>query len=123
MNDLISRQYLLDEYDRQHQGPPGGARKIIEKAPTIESGPRWIPVTERSPDEDYCTGMGVQYSEGVLVTIVNHGNDDERNVDVACTVDGEWRLAYPTDSPCIPRWCDVIAWMPLPEPYREEEQE
>lgn len=31
--DLVSRQYLLDEYDRQHKGPHGGARKIIEKAP------------------------------------------------------------------------------------------
>lgn len=24
MSDYISRQYLLDEYDRQHKGPPGG---------------------------------------------------------------------------------------------------
>ncbi len=31
--DLVSRQYLLNEYDRQHEGPPGGARKIIETAP------------------------------------------------------------------------------------------
>ena len=31
--DLVSRQYLLREYDRQHEGPPGGARKIIEEAP------------------------------------------------------------------------------------------
>lgn len=31
-NDLVSRQYLLNEYDRQHEGPPGGARKIIEDA-------------------------------------------------------------------------------------------
>lgn len=35
-SDLVSRQYLLDEYDRQHQGPPGGARKIIEDAPSVE---------------------------------------------------------------------------------------
>lgn len=31
--DLVSRQYLLQEYDRQRKGPPGGARKIIEEAP------------------------------------------------------------------------------------------
>ena len=36
MSDLVSRQYLLDEYDRQHQGPPGGARKIIEEAPAVQ---------------------------------------------------------------------------------------
>lgn len=34
-NDLVSRSYLLAEYDRQHQGPPGGARKIIEEAPPV----------------------------------------------------------------------------------------
>ena len=34
--DLVSRQYLLDEYDRQHEGPPGGARKIIEEAPAVD---------------------------------------------------------------------------------------
>ena len=34
-SDLVSRSYLLAEYDRQHQGPPGGARKIIEEAPPV----------------------------------------------------------------------------------------
>lgn len=33
MSDYVSRQYLLNEYDRQHQGPPGVARKIIAEAP------------------------------------------------------------------------------------------
>ena len=32
MDDLISRAYVLAEYDRQHKGPPGGARKIMEEA-------------------------------------------------------------------------------------------
>ena len=45
-DDAVSRQYLLDEYDRQHKGPPGGARKIIENAPSVQpkrpSG-HWIP--------------------------------------------------------------------------------
>lgn len=36
MNDYISRDYLLAEYDRQHQGPPGGARKIIAEAPAAD---------------------------------------------------------------------------------------
>lgn len=34
--EYVSRQYLLAEYDRQHQGPPGGARKIIEGAPAAD---------------------------------------------------------------------------------------
>ena len=32
----MSRDYLLGEYDRQHQGPPGGARKIIAEAPAAD---------------------------------------------------------------------------------------
>ena len=39
MDDLISRAYVLAEYDRQHKGLPGGARKIIEDAPTIGAIP------------------------------------------------------------------------------------
>jgi len=31
--DLISRSALLEAYDKAHQGPPGGARKLIEDAP------------------------------------------------------------------------------------------
>lgn len=33
--DCISRKWCLAEYDRQHVGPPGGARKIIAEAPSI----------------------------------------------------------------------------------------
>lgn len=41
MDDLISRAYVLAEYDRQHKGPPGGARKIMEEAPAVGA----VPVT------------------------------------------------------------------------------
>lgn len=33
MEDLISRSALLAAYDKAHQGPTGGARKLIENAP------------------------------------------------------------------------------------------
>lgn len=33
MDDLISRGALLAAYDKAHQGPPGGARKLIAEAP------------------------------------------------------------------------------------------
>ena len=33
--DLVDRDELLAEYDRQHKGPAGGARKIMEMAPTV----------------------------------------------------------------------------------------
>lgn len=48
-NDLISRAYVLAEYDRQHQGPPGGARKIMEEAPAVDAIPMWW-ITEKFLD-------------------------------------------------------------------------
>ena len=39
MDDMISRTYVLAEYDRQHKGPPGGARKIMEEAPAVDAVP------------------------------------------------------------------------------------
>lgn len=36
MSRLIDADALLAEYDRVHVGPPGGARKLIDNAPTIE---------------------------------------------------------------------------------------
>ena len=34
---LIYREDLLTEYDRVHIGPPGGARKLIAEAPTVDA--------------------------------------------------------------------------------------
>ena len=43
VDDLISRAYVLAEYDRQHKGPPGGARRIVEDAPAVDAIPvEWI---------------------------------------------------------------------------------
>ena len=37
---LIDADALLAEYDRQHEGEPGKARKLIEDAPTIDRSTR-----------------------------------------------------------------------------------
>ena len=36
MGRLVDADALLAEYDRVHVGPPGGARKLIEEAPSAE---------------------------------------------------------------------------------------
>lgn len=41
----IDGDALIEEYDRVHVGPPGGARKLMEDAPTIEPEPKtayWV---------------------------------------------------------------------------------
>ena len=39
---LVDADALLAEYDRQHEGEPGKARKLIEDAPTVNA----VPVSE-----------------------------------------------------------------------------
>ena len=34
-SDLVDRDALIAEYDRQHKGPAGGARRIMEQAKTV----------------------------------------------------------------------------------------
>ena len=36
MDEYISRAGIIAEYDRQHKGPPGGARKIMETYPAAD---------------------------------------------------------------------------------------
>lgn len=39
---LINRENLIAEYDRAHEGPPGGARKLIEEAEEVKVQNRMI---------------------------------------------------------------------------------
>ena len=87
---------------------------------TNERKPLWIPVTERLP-EDKDAGilkkLGVEKrSEYVLATVEVKG---ERMTVTACTYDGEWnwdkKYAFPDYK--------IVAWMPLPEPWKGADDE
>ena len=43
VGDMISRSSLLAKYDKEHEGPPGRARKLIEEEPPAQHFFRWIP--------------------------------------------------------------------------------
>ena len=78
---------------------------------------RWIPCSERLPEEKdagILKKLGTEKrSEYVLATVEVKG---ERMTVTACTYDGawDWNMKY-----TFPDF-KVIAWMPLPEPYRRE---
>ena len=92
-------------------------RGNLRNAPTVEPESHWIPCSERMPEEidaGILKKLGTEKrSEYVLTTVEVKG---ERMTVTACTYDGAWdwnmKYAFPDFK--------VIAWMPLPEPYKEE---
>jgi hypothetical protein len=91
------------------------------EAPTVEERPQgeWIPVSERLPEDEIEVLFQYQYGQSMMVgyhkfdtTIYPFGHEDanetgwyDRIDDFICGDD------------------EVIAWMPLPEPYKEAEND
>lgn len=94
--------------------------KIISKKElkdTLLRGQRlkWIPCSERLPEEPKENpAFGGKCLEAYLVT-TKYGSSDQ---DKVYSFRAFWNGINFTDGWRI---LDVIAWMPLPEPYREEE--
>lgn len=80
----------------------------------------WIPVSERLPEicEKDCHG-NITFSETVLTTQIYGNGYVHVGIDKYTTNNGGvWLGEVPFDNP--EECCKVIAWMPLPEPYKVE---
>lgn len=98
-------------------------KELVDKADSLE----WIPVSESLPKEHnsifaklygtdkWNSDLWRTVSNRVLVTVKY--DDGTRLVKESNTHDGEWVV----EKKCIN--CKVVAWMPLPEPYKEKENE
>lgn len=117
MDDLISRQAAIDALTKTiavNKNPNHDARvweegmncalTIIGALPSAQPEQRWIPVSERLPEGGhniiFCDSKG-NVCEGVYHAIPGQW------------VGFRWNAIYHHD--------DVTAWMPLPDPYKEEE--
>lgn len=99
--------------------------KLVDKAESFE----WIPVSERLPEE-YDSVFAELYgtdkwddtlwrtrSKRVLVTIEHESGI--RSVTESYITDGKWTLGKRAT---LSKY-KVVAWMPLPKPYKEKENE
>lgn len=102
------KEACAHEYEHRH------FLKILMELQSAELD--WIPVSDRLPEENYWLGgSGKQFSDEVLVNIVNY-DDEDMWVYISQTIDGRWALE-------LPRHCEITAWRKLPEPYKAGEQD
>ena len=95
------------------------AEQLIHMLPSVKpQEPRWIPVSERLPEEygEYLITWTTSQSERPFIGI-SEGEDTLEYDHEHNRFKFEWLLddyikAYPN--------VEVIAWMPLPEPYKGE---
>lgn len=119
MNDLISRQAAI-RWVKTECNPYGNptldfesGKKVIEhleQMPSARSDQRWIPVTERCPE----------IGQIVLCLLKTRHYYGRIHVCKYCAADKYYDHPYfDWGHNGFP---DVVAWMPLPEPYREDEE-
>lgn len=104
-----SRRYKLGEIWELNRDE---IYKVIDKQPTIESEPHWIPCSERLPEEeDYrecmeCLDGAVWYYTSRKTMGLGYYYYSTKQWSTICDMKPDGK---------------VIAWMPLPEPYKEGE--
>ena len=102
-NDAEYIKLLKDALRREQQIVSKSIAKIKELSAQLEQ--KWVSVSERLPDE-YGNYIADTKSGGIEECTYY----PEKNRWSTCEADG---ITYLSES-------DVIAWMPLPEPYRGE---
>ena len=120
MSDLIRRSDAIDAVENNSHGMGSRASvKAIKALPSADAVQGWIPVSERLPDVEDCP-------MDCMVTRRSRYVGNYTDMAVA-EADGTWThedwkaITINGKATCIStRDADIIAWMPLPEPYRKD---
>ena len=99
MDDLIRRAELFDELNRRGVPYNAEVNMVINGMPSAQ---QWIPCSERLPEEDTYVLATTAWGEITMA---------EKLSDIA------WFIYEGTANA---KSGDIVAWMPLPEPYRED---
>lgn len=111
---LIDADALLDKFEWKVDSPLyiRIIRATIKAEPSIDAEPQWIPCSERLPETE----------DVYLVTHPDYVPQGCKQVDRMYYFEGEWR--WLNGKVEWEKWPDpIIAWMPLPEPYKVKTEE
>ena len=125
MNDLISRQAAIEAIDRFNvfgyvEEPWEKLSGALQALPSAQPEQRWIPCSERLPKKptgslDFFLHDRDVAADEYIVMIAG------AKLPTSLYWTGEvWFSPYGIDPECE---YTVIAWMPLPEPYKAESEE
>lgn len=113
MDDLISREKAIDQLHQSYN--LFDAEQRLEDLPTAE--PKWIPCSERLPGESgrYLVTRGLNACGSLWNRIYIANYSDLMGIKS----ERIWWQGNVGKSD-FERLDDVLAWMPLPEPFKEE---
>ena len=118
MNDLISRQAAIDAMEQAKEQYfdrrviIGKMQNVVSNLPSAQPEQRWIPCSERLPEDWVPVLVTLKKPERLPAWIKAKPENYFHIVDADVCENGEWSVNKK----------NVIAWMPLPEPYRGGEQ-
>ena len=135
MNDLISRQAAIDaickEGTRLERNGTVAMCEIkqwcidlLERLPSAQPEQRWIPCSERLPEENgrYLVTRGLKACDSLWNRVYIANYSDFYSDLMGLKKEKIWWSDNVGKSD-FEKFDDVIAWMPLPESYREERTE
>lgn len=103
MNNAFEK--ILERFDKEIPIYTGKAKQIVQEVAEEYNG-GWIPCNERLPEDDSICIVTVEYPNNE--TVVDYGWFDRIGV---CWYVGMQEF----------RTSNIIAWQPLPEPYKERD--
>lgn len=124
--DLIKREDAINAFAAECEGPYEACMQVavglFRKIPSASPKVKWIPVSKRLPEstgEHYGDGGTLEESKLVLVYAKGHGKSGygigRYIYDRAYPYDSGWNGWFDEDLDLS--YCEVLAWMPMPDPY------
>lgn len=124
MRDVIYRDDAIKAWDKLSKRGRTEFEQVLMTLPSIEIvQDKWIPISEGLPKEHEWVGtkqFGTTISDKVHITFDVNG---ERFVKTLSLQNGELSNYEKRTMDTLYKGWKMIAWMPLPKPYREDGEE